>query len=141
MKRLIRPVAAAAAVFLILGCLGAQGANLFKFSFPFKAAGKNFPAGEYFLEWKDDGTLTLRRESTGAETVLPVIEKMTRPDPPETDPKVVFHMVGDFAPSYSEYITVYILAEVWLPERDGLRLHTTKGAHKEVSVKGTIKEP
>lgn len=141
MKHPIRPLAAAAAVFLILGCLQAQGANMFKFSFPFKAAGKNFPAGEYVLEGKSDGTLTLRRESTGAETVLPFTEKMPRPDPPETEPKVVFHMVGDFAPSYSEYITVYLMAEVWLPGTDGLRLHTTKGAHKEVAVKGTVRKP
>jgi hypothetical protein len=140
MKRLIRP-AATAAVFLILGCLQAHGANVFKFSFPFKAAGKDFPAGQYVLDLKDDGTLTLRRESTEAETVLPVLEKMTRPDPPETEPKVVFHMVGDFAPSYTEYITVYILAEAWLPGREGLRLHVTKGAHKELAVKGTVQRP
>jgi len=140
MKRPFRFAVAAAVLILVLGCLEAQAANAFKFSFPFRAAGKDYPAGEYFLEWKEDGTLTLRRESTGAEAVLTVTEKMARPDPPDAEPKVIFHMVGDFKPSYTEYVTIYILAEVWLPGREGLRLHTTKGAHKEVTVKGTVKE-
>ena len=35
MKRLIRPVAAAAAVFLILGCLGAAGSEPVQVLFPF----------------------------------------------------------------------------------------------------------
>ena len=140
MKRLFRPVTAAAAVFLALGCLEARAVSLFEISFPFKAAGKNFPAGDYILKLKEDGSLALRRESTGTETVLPFTEKMTRPDPPDNEPRLVFHMVGDFKPSYSEYVTVTILAEVWLPGQDGLRLHTTKGAHKEITVKGTAVE-
>jgi len=141
MKRFFRTLTAAAALFLVLGCLEAGAANAFKFTFPFRAAGKDLPAGDYILEWKAEGNLTLRRESTGAEIVLPFTEKIVRPDPPGETPRVVFHMVGDFKPSYTEYVTVYILAEVWLPDQDGLRLHTTKGAHKEVTVKGTVKEP
>ncbi|MHB8054253.1 MAG: hypothetical protein ACYDH3_03290 [Candidatus Aminicenantales bacterium] len=140
MKRLFRTIAAAAAVFLALGCFEARGANLFKISFPFKAAGKSFPAGDYVLEMKEDGNLTLRRESTGTETVLPFTERLSRPDPPDFEPRLVFHMVGDFKPSYSEYVTVYILAEAWPPGQDGFRLHTTKGAHKEIAVQGTVAE-
>jgi hypothetical protein len=140
MKRPFRSVAAALTVFLALGCLEARAVSLFNISFPFKAARKNLPAGDYVLEFKEDGSLTLRRESTGTETVLPFTEKMTRPDPPDNEPRLVFHMVGDFKPSYSEYVTVYILAEAWLPGQDGFRLHTTKGAHKEITVKGTAVE-
>jgi len=140
MKRPFRSVVAAVAVFLALGCLEARAVSLFTISFPFKAAGKNFPAGDYVLELKEDGNLTLRRESTGAETALPFTERLPRPDPPQNEPRLLFHMVGDFKPSYSEYVTVYILAEAWLPGQDGLRLHTTKGAHKEITVKGTAVE-
>jgi len=141
MKPLFRPVAAAAAVFLALGFLEARAMDLFKIPFPFKAAGQNFPAGDYVLTLEEDGNLTLRRESTGTETVLPFTEKMPRSGTAlENEPRFIFHMVGDFKPSYSEYITVYILAEVWPPGQDGFRLHTTKGAHKEITVKGTAGE-
>ena len=44
--------------------------------------------------------------------------------------------MGDFAPSYTEYMTVYVLAEVWLPGEDGYLIHTTKGAHKNKVVTG-----
>ncbi len=141
MKSQLRRAAAAAAVILALGTLNALAADRYVISFPFKAAGTSFPAGEYVLSLKEDGGLVLRRESTGAETVLPFTERIARSAPPGEEPRLVFHMVGDFKPSYSEYITVYILAEAWPPETDGYRLHTTKGAHKEITVKGTVKEP
>ncbi|HPL15038.1 MAG TPA: hypothetical protein PK207_12610 [Candidatus Aminicenantes bacterium] len=141
MKSPIRHAAAAAAVVLALGISYARAADRYAVSFPFKAAGTSFPAGEYVLSLKEDGSLVLRRESTGAETILPFTERIARSSPPGEEPRLVFHMVGDFKPSYSEYITVYILAEAWPPEVDGFRLHTTKGAHKEIAVKGAVKEP
>jgi len=140
MKHTVCRAAAAAAVVLALGCLEARAADRYSISFPFKAAGKSFPAGDYVLALKEDGGLTLRRESTGDEIPLPFTERIARPDPPEADPRLVFHMVGDFKPSYSEYVTVYILAEAWTPGEDGFRLHTTKGARKDVAVPGTVAE-
>jgi len=140
MKHPIRAAAAAAALLLALGGLEARAADLFKIPFPFKAAGKNLPAGDYALVLKEDGSPVLRRESTGAETFLTFTERIPRAEPPEVEPRLVFHMVGDFKPSYSEYVTVYILAEAWPPGQDGFRLHTTKGAHKEITVKGTPAE-
>jgi hypothetical protein len=47
-------------------------------------------------------------------------------------------MVGNFEPSYTEYVTDYVLAEVWLPGQDGLQVHTLKGAHQNQTVKGEI---
>ncbi len=140
MKRLFPSIAAAALTFLALGAIEARAVDLFQIPFSFKAAGKSFPAGAYVLALKEDGNLTLRPESTGTETLLPFTEKIPRPVPPDNDPRLVFHMVGDFKPSYSEYITVYILAEAWPAGQDGFRLHTTKGAHKEINVKGTAAE-
>ena len=67
---------------------------------------------------------------------VPVLKKLEQPKPPLAEPRLVFDEAGDFAPSYTEYMTVYILAEVWLPGQDGLEVHVTKGAHKNQVVKG-----
>lgn len=140
MKRALRTAVAAAALLLVAGFQEARAADLFKIPFPFKAAGKNLPAGDYVLILKEDGSPALRRESTSVEIALPFTERLPRPEPPQNEPRLLFHMVGDFKPSYSEYVTVYILAEAWPPGQDGFRLHTTKGAHKEITVTGTTAE-
>ena len=57
-------------------------------------------------------------------------------NPPLAEPQLVFDMVGNFAPSYTEYVTDYVLAEVWLPGGDGFQVHTMKGAHKTKILKG-----
>ena len=61
--------------------------------------------------------------------------KLDQPKPPLAGAQLVFDEVGDFAPSYTEYLTVYVLAEVWLAGQDGLQVHVTKGAHKTKVVK------
>ena len=38
----------------------------------------------------------------------------------------MFDEVGNFEPSYTEYFTVYVLAEVWLSGQDGYLIHTTR---------------
>ena len=139
MRHPVRTAAAVAILFILAG-LEAQAAGPFKIAFPFKAAGKNLPAGEYSLVVKEDGSSVLRRESTGAETVLSFTERIPRTEAADVEARLVFHMVGDFKPSYSEYITVYILAEAWPAGGDGYRLHTTKGAHKEITVRETAPE-
>jgi hypothetical protein len=45
-------------------------------------------------------------------------------------------VVGNFAPSYTEYVTDYVLAEVWLQGADGFLVHAMKGAHKTQTLKG-----
>ena len=83
-----------------------------------------------------DGQVTFQQVSTGKESVLPFSQKLTPAEPPAAEPRLVFDEVGNFEPSYTEYFTVYVLAEVWLSGQDGYLIHTTKGAHKTQVVKG-----
>ncbi len=103
--------------------------------FPFQAAGKKLAAGAYTVTKGADGGLVLRQASSGKETPVAALERIPKPATPAGEPRLVFDEVGDFAPSYTEYMTVYVLAEVWLPGEDGYRIHVTKGAHKTKVVK------
>ena len=102
----------------------------FQIPFPFQAGGKKLAAGAYGVVKAPDGGLILRQVSSGKDTPLAALERMPWPKPPAGEPRLVFDEVGDFAPSYTEYITVYVLSEVWLAGEDGYRIHVTKGAHK-----------
>lgn len=126
-----------ALVFLLgAGVASTFAQATFKVPFPFQAGGKKLAAGEYALSRTAEGQLVLRQESTGKETPVTVIERIAQPQPPAGEPRLVFDEVGDFAPSYTEYVTVYILSEAWLPREDGFRVHVTKGAHQTKAVKG-----
>ena len=107
----------------------------FQIPFPFQAGGKKFVPGAYALVKASDGGLVLRQASSGKETPVPALERIPKSVPPPSEPRLVFDEVGDFAPSYTEYITVYVLSEVWLPGEDGYRVHVTKGAHGTKVVK------
>jgi hypothetical protein len=113
-----------------------QAQAAFKVPFKFESGGKKFPAGNYVVVKTGEGQVTFRQVSTGKESVLPFTQKLTPADPPATEPRLVFDEVGNFEPSYTEYFTVYVLAEVWLSGQDGYLIHTTKGAHKNQIVKG-----
>jgi hypothetical protein len=130
-----RRVAATTAVLVILfaaGALPAAAQTTFKIPFAFQAGGAKLPAGDYAVLKAAEGPLTLRQAATGKEIKLPFTERLK---PPVAEPQLVFDEVGDFAPSYTEYVTVYILSEVWFPGEEGFRTHTTKGAHKTRVVK------
>jgi hypothetical protein len=122
------------------GRSGSEAQAVFKVPFEFKAAGKKIPAGEYWFGFNKEAKLILRQVATGKELELPVTEKLPPPEQPTNEPRLVFDEVGDFAPSYTEYFTVYVLSEVWLSAKDGFLIHTTKGAHKEKTVAGTTVE-
>ena len=128
-------LAAALAILLVAGVTPAVAQTAFKIPFEFQAGGKKFPAGEYMALKTAEGQLTLRQAATGKEFPVPFTERLPQPKPALTEAQFVFDEVGDFAPSYTEYITIYILSEVWFPREDGLRTHTTKGAHKTRVVK------
>jgi hypothetical protein len=136
MKRFAKCSVAILAIVLVAGISSAYAQTAFKIPFDFQAGGKKFPKGDYAVALKGDGQVVLRQESTGKEIPVPVLKKLEQPKPPLAEPRLVFDEAGDFAPSYTEYITVYILAEVWLPGQDGLEVHVTKGAHKNQVVKG-----
>jgi hypothetical protein len=108
----------------------------FKVPFKFESGGKKFPAGDYVVTLSGEGQLAFRQVASGKETAVPFPQKLPPPSPPVPEPRLVFDEVGNFEPSYTEYFTVYVVAEVWLSGKDGYLVHTTKGAHKNQVVKG-----
>jgi len=138
MKRLVVFAFAALTLALLADSTVAYGQGVYKIPFKFEAGGKKFPPGEYRVDQKEDGPITLRQESTGKEVQISFIMKLAQPEPAIEEPQLVFDMVGNFEPSYTEYVTDYVLAEVWLTGQDGLQVHTLKGAHKNQTVKGEI---
>jgi hypothetical protein len=110
----------------------------FKIPYKFESAGKKLAAGEYVVTKTGDAQLTFKQASTGKETALPFTGTLKPAEPPVAEPRIVFDEVGNFEPSYTEYFTVYVVAEVWLSGQDGYLVHTTKGAHKTQVVKGEV---
>jgi hypothetical protein len=138
MKRLIALAFGTLVFALIAGGTVAYGQGTFKIPFKFEAGGKKLPPGEYWVAQNGEGQLTLRQELTGKEFQIPFINKLAPPKPPLEEPQLVFDMVGNFEPSYTEYVTDYVLAEMWLVGEEGFLVHTTKGAHQHKTVKGQI---
>jgi hypothetical protein len=136
MKRLIALAVVTLAVVLIAGSAVTYAQGTFKIPFKFEAGGKKLPPGEYWVAQSGEGQLTLRQESTGKEFQIPFIKRLAQPTPPVEVPQLVFDMVGNFEPSYTEYVTDYLLAEMWLVGEEGFLVHTTKGAHQNKIVKG-----
>lgn len=108
----------------------------FRIPFKFKAGGKTYPAGEYSLVQKEEGQVALRKEPDGEEVLIPFMERLPQPETPIIEPQIVFDVVGNFEPSYTEYVTEYVLAELWLPGEEGFLIHTTKGAHQNKVIQG-----
>jgi len=136
MKRAIVLVVAALVFTLVAGGPVCFAQGTFKIPFAFQAGGKKFPAGDYRIDRKGNEQITLRQEPNGSEVLIPVLKTLPQPVPALVDPQLNFDAVGNFEPSYTEYMTDYVLAEVWLPGQDGLLLHVTKGAHSHQTVKG-----
>jgi len=136
MKRLAVWLIIATALALVAGVADAHAQGTFKIPFTFQAGGAKQPSGEYRVAQKDDGQITLRQEATGKEFQVPFTKRLAQPNPPRQEPQLVFDVVGNFAPSYTEYVTDYVLAEVWLPGADGFLVHSMKGAHNTQTIKG-----
>jgi hypothetical protein len=126
-------------VFGLAAAAPAGAQATFKIPFAFESGGKKLPAGEYVVAKTGDAQITFQQVSTGKETVLPVTEPLKPPQPPVAEPRVVFDETGAFEPSYTEYFTIYVVAEVWLSGQEGYLIHVTKGAHKTRVVNGTLK--
>jgi len=136
MKRLVLLSIAAVAFGLMAGSTVAYAQDIFKIPFKFEAGGKKLPAGEYWVAPKGEGQLALRKEPGGEEVLIPFTQRLPQPETAIAEPQLVFDMVGNFEPSYTEYVTDYLLAEVWLSGEAGFLIHTTKGAHQNQIVKG-----
>ena len=75
-------------------------------------------------------------EPNGEEVLIPFIQRLPKAEPRIEEPLLVFDEMGNFEPSYTEYVTEYLLAEVWQPGEEGFLVRTTKGAHQHKTVKG-----
>jgi hypothetical protein len=136
MKRSVFLIVLALAFGLIAASAAAYAQATFKIPFKFQAGGKKLPAGEYWIAPKGDKQLVLCLESKGEEVLIPFIERAAQPTPALEEPQLGFDVVGNFEPSYTEYVTEYVLAEVWLPGAEGYIVHVTKGAHGHQTIKG-----
>jgi hypothetical protein len=136
MKRLAILAIGVFTVGLVAGSTAAYAQGVFKIPFKFKAAGQQLLAGDYWVGPKGEGQIALRKESGGEELLISFQERLAQPETPVEEPQLVFDMVGNFEPSYTEYVTEYVLAELWLPGEKGYLIHTTKGAHQEKVIKG-----
>lgn len=108
----------------------------FAIPFKFEADGKSFPAGDYSISQDGKGTIMLRLAPKTADVSIPVSKNLPQPKPSIGEPQLVFDMVGNFEPSYSEYVTDYVLAEVWLPGSDGFLVLATKRSRQHKTIKG-----
>jgi len=128
----------AISAFLLAAATAAYAQATFKIPFKFEAGGKKYAAGTYWVGIKDDGNIEIRQEAKGLDVSVPSIGTAPQPTPPITGPELLFDVVGNFAPSYSEYVTDYVLAEVWIPGRDGVVTRTLRGAHKHETVRAEV---
>jgi hypothetical protein len=109
--------------------------------FKFEAGGKPFPAGQYSIAIKGDGAVELRPMPTGVAIVIAAKERLKSSERAVKQPELVFDKVGNFEPSFSEYVTDYLLSEVWLPGVDGVVVLTTSGKHEHQTVTGRVANP
>lgn len=136
MKRLILISVVAFVFGLVAGATAVYAQGTFKIPFKFQVGGNKLLAGEYWIGQKDDEHLVLRQISTGTEVLVEFTGRLPQPQPAVGEPQLVFDMVGNFEPSYTEYVTDYVLAELWLPGADGFLVRAMKGAHQHQTVKG-----
>lgn len=140
MKRLCILVAWGLALILILGSGTAFAQATFKIPFKFKAEGKSYPPGNYWIAQIEEGKITLRKEAAEEAVLIPIVEWLAQPDQPIEKPRLIFDMVGNFEPSYTEYVTEYVLAEVWLTAKDGFLVLSTERAEYNKTVEGVKAE-
>jgi hypothetical protein len=136
MKHPIVLAVAALVLTLVAGGSVCFAQGTFKIPFAFQAGGKKLPAGDYRISRKGNEQIMLRQEPNGSEVAITILKTLAQPSPPFAEPQLVFDAVGNFEPSYTEYVTDYVLAEVWSPGQDGFLLHITKGAHARQTIRG-----
>lgn len=136
MKRIIVLATLVLIFMLFIGRYFAYSQATFKIPFKFEVAGKSYPPGDYWITQKEEGKITLRKESGGEEILIPFIKKLEQSDTPIEAPQLIFDMVANFEPSYTEYVTEYLLAEVWLSEKDGFLILSSERSEYTKSIKG-----
>lgn len=137
MKRLMILTSLGVAFLFFLGSGTALAQATFKISFKFEVGDKKFPPGDYRVTLNNDGKIALLREATGDEASIAIIKKLPQPETAVEAPLIIFDMVANFEPSYTEYVTEYLLAEVWLTENEGFLILEGERAEYTKDVKGT----
>jgi hypothetical protein len=115
---------------------GSTSPALFEMPFKFKVAAQSFAAGEYRIHANEDGRIVFHEIATGRETSFPVAGQIDPPAEPAEEFRLVFNIVGNFEPSYTEYITEYVLTEVWLGGDKGHLIRAFKGTYESHVVTG-----
>lgn len=115
---------------------GSTSPALFEMPFKFKAAAQSFAAGEYRVHVNEEGRIVFHEIATGREAAFPVAGKLDPPAEPAEAFRLVFNIMGNFEPSYTEYVTEYVLTEAWLGGDNGLLIRAFKGAYKTEVVTG-----
>lgn len=110
--------------------------GLFEVPFKFKVASQDFAAGEYRVHVNEEGRIVFHAMATGRDTAFPTAGKLDPPAEPAEVPRLVFSIVGNFAPSYSEYVTEYVLTEAWLGGDSGLLIRAFRGTYETQVVTG-----
>lgn len=136
MNRRVALSLAVLGLLLAAAAVPASAQGTFKVPFRFQAGDQKLPAGDYWVGKGGEKELIFRHVSSGKEFKVAVLDALTPPNPAPTEPRLVIDMVGNFEPSYTEYVTDYVLAEVWLAGDSGFLIHTTKGAHTSQTIKG-----
>lgn len=123
MKSLVLAICAVGLTITVLGTTAYAAALEVNIQFPFKAAGKDYPAGKYRIEAVlQTEELTIQDEGTGKKALLAFT---TRLSAREGEAQVVFDKLGD----------QYYLSEIYLPGIDGFELRAATGKHTHVKVK------
>lgn len=120
------PFIAIAALLMLFVSTSAFGADIVKADVPFAftAGTKSMPAGGYeFQIDRAHSLVTILSTAQGKVTsaMAPIITELAPPPHGASDHA---HIVFDKAGS------TYTLSEVWQPDREGLLVHATKGAHE-----------
>lgn len=136
MKRMMISIGIFLAFQIILTSGLAHSQSEFKIPFKFEAEGKTYPPGSYEAAKEEDGKITLRRDAGEIEISITIIKQLTEPDPSNEAPQLIFDMVANFKPSYTEYVTDYLLAEIWLAEKEGYLVLGTERSEYTKEVKG-----
>ncbi len=123
MKRLTLVAFAVVFALAVWGSIAFAEALVVDIQFPFKAVGKDFPAGKYRIEAEvQPGELKLFNEATGKGAVMTYRTRLSE----RNEAVVVFDKQSD----------KYFLSEIYIPGIDGFELKAAEGAHTHVKVKG-----
>jgi len=134
-----RPALFVVVVFVLALAASAASAYAqatFKIPYRFQVGGNKLLAGEYLIGQKDDQHIFVRQLTTGTEVLAEFSGRLPQPQPPVAEPQLVFLVVGNFEPSYTEYVTDYVLSELWLPGAEGYLVRSMKGTYQKQVVKG-----